>query len=104
MYAFAGSEEDYFDKTSYRLIALAPLIVWGIIFIVLQLAVPQNWFWVVWLWQIGNVAGAAGDVYVTAVLWNKPETILVRDTGVDMTVYDPSRAEKARNGNPLGEV
>ena len=88
MYAFAGSEGDYFDKSAYRLIALAPLVVWGMVFTVLLLAVPRTWFWVVWFLQMGNIAGAAGDVYVTAVLWRSPGTILVRDTGVDMTVFD----------------
>ena len=42
----------------------------------------------VWFLQAGNIGGAAGDVYVTARLWKLPETLLVRDTGVDMTVYD----------------
>jgi len=88
LYAFAGSEVDYFDKISYRCIALAPLLVWGVIFIVLQLLVPRSWFWVIWFLQIGNVAGAAGDVYITAKLWKMPASILVRDTGVDMTVFD----------------
>ncbi len=88
MYAYAGSNEDFFDKASYRLIALAPLVVWGVIFTVLLLALPKEWFWVLWLLQIGNISGAAGDVYVTATLWKRPETILVKDTGIDMTVYD----------------
>jgi len=88
MYAFAGSLEDWFDKTSYRCIALAPLIVWGVIFGVLALTVHESWFWVVWFLQAGNVAGAAGDIYVTARLWKSPSSILVRDTGTDMTVYD----------------
>ena len=88
MYAFAGSKEDYFDKISYRYIALAPLVVWGIIFAVLSVIVPREWFWIVWFLQVGNIAGAAGDVYVTAKLWKYPNSILVRDTGVDMTVYD----------------
>ena len=87
MYAYAGSETDFFDKLSYRCIALAPLVVWGIVFGVLAAAVPADWFWVVWLLQAGNIGGAAGDVYVTARLWKMPGTILVRDTGVDMTVY-----------------
>ena len=86
LYAFAGSETDWFDKGAYRLIALAPLVVWGVIFGVLQGLVPRPWFWVIWLWQIGNVSGAAGDVYVTVRLWPKPRDILVRDTGVAMTV------------------
>ena len=88
MYAYAGSNGDFFDKASYRLIALAPLVVWGVIFTVLLLALPKEWFWVIWLLQIGNISGAAGDVYVTATLWKRPETILVKDTGIDMTVYD----------------
>ncbi len=88
IYAFAGSNEDFFDKTSYRAIALAPLVVWGVVFFVTAFVVPEDWFWVVWLLQAGNIGGAAGDVYVTARLWKKPGSILIRDTGVDMTVYD----------------
>lgn len=90
LYAFAGSRDDYFDKISYRCIALAPLVVWGIIFTILSLNVPREWFWVVWFLQAGNIGGAAGDVYVTAALWHMPSSILVKDTGVDMTVYDKS--------------
>ena len=88
MYAFAGSHEDYFDKSSYRCIALAPLVVWGIIFGILSAIVPVSWFWVIWFLQVGNIGGAAGDVYITAKLWNMPSTIFVRDTGVDMTIFD----------------
>lgn len=88
LYAFAGSREDYFDKTAYRCIALAPLVLWGIVFAVMTALVPRSWFWVVWFLQAGNIGGAAGDVFVTVKLWNKPASILVMDTGVDMTVYD----------------
>ncbi len=88
MYAYAGSLEDYFDKGSYRLTALAPVVVWGIIFGVLAVVVPASWFWVIWFLQAANIGGSMGDVYVTAKLWKKPASILVRDTGVDMTVYD----------------
>ena len=88
LYAFAGSREDYFDKTAYRCIALAPLVLWGIVFAVMIALVPRSWFWVVWFLQAGNIGGAAGDVFVTVKLWNKPASILVMDTGVDMTVYD----------------
>lgn len=88
LYAYAGSKEDYFDKISYRCIALAPLLFWGLILIVLQIMTPRSWFWVIWFLQIGNASGAAGDVYITIKLWNMPASILVRDTGVDMTVYD----------------
>ena len=88
MYAFAGSTEDFFDKAAYRLIALAPLFVWGIVFAVLQAALPLSWSWVIWMLQVGNVGGSAGDVYVTLKLMRMPSTILINDTGLEVTVYD----------------
>ena len=90
MYAYAGSLEDYFDKGSYRLTALAPVVVWGIVFGVLAVVVPSSWFWVVWFLLAANIGGSMGDVYVTAKLWKKPATILVRDTGIEMRVFDRS--------------
>ncbi len=88
LYAFAGSEEDYFDKGSYICVALAPLVLWGIIFGVLAAALPRDWFWVVWFLQAGNIGGAAGDVYVTGRTLKQKKTVLVRDMGVNMTMYD----------------
>ena len=87
MYAYAGSSRDYFPKGKYIFIALAPVVLWGIIFAVLQAFLPQ-WSWVVWFLQIMNVAGAAGDLYVTFRVSRMPATILVMDTGINMTVYD----------------
>ena len=86
--AYAGSNGDWFDRTAYRCIALAPLTVFGLLFFFLSLAVPAEWFRTVWILQALNISGSVGDVYVTARLWRMPETILVKDTGTEMTVYD----------------
>ncbi len=86
MYAFAGSD-DYYDKKSYIIIALAPVVVWGIVLAIINCLVPENWFWVVYFIQIGNISGAAGDIYVTAKFSKLPKDILVNDCGVGMTVY-----------------
>lgn len=86
MYAFAGSD-DYYDKRSYLTIALAPVVVWGIVLAVLNFLVPLDWFWVVYSVQIGNISGAAGDLYVTARFSRLPADILVKDIGVGMAVY-----------------
>lgn len=86
LYAFAGSEADYFDKTSYIMIALAPVVVWGILFTVLLVLFPK-WFWLIYFWQMINVGGAAGDFYVTGKTIRMPETVLVKDTGVSMTFF-----------------
>ena len=86
LYAFAGSDE-YFDKRSYLTIALAPVVVWGIVLLFLQCFVSGGWIWVVWFIQITNLSGAAGDAYVTMKFSRLPADILVCDTGVGMTVY-----------------
>lgn len=86
MYAYAGSD-CYFAKPYYIMIALAPVVVWGIVLQVLCAVVPEDWFWVVYFIQIGNLAGAAGDFYVTWRFRQLPGNILVRDTGIEMTVY-----------------
>lgn len=86
LYAYAGSEE-FFGKKAYLVIALAPVVFWGIILAVLNGIVPNDWFWVVYWIQISNLSGAAGDLYVTAKFCHLPADIYVKDTGVEMTVY-----------------
>lgn len=86
MYAYAGSD-DYYDKKSYIIIALAPIIVWGVVLTIINCLVPVSWFWVIYIIQIGNISGAAGDIFVSAKFRKLPDDILVRDCGVGMTVY-----------------
>ena len=86
MYAFAASKA-YYCKKHYIIIALAPIVVWGIVLGILQFIVPISWFYVVYFIQAGNISGAAGDLYVTWRFRKLPEDILVQDDGVSMTVY-----------------
>lgn len=86
MYAFAGSE-DLYDKKSYIFVALAPVVFWGVVLLIINLFVPLGWFWVVYLIQIANISGAAGDFFVTVKFLKMPRDILVQDYGVGMTVY-----------------
>ncbi len=90
LYAYAGSEQDWFDRTAYLVTALAPLAVWGVIFTAALLLVPRSWFWVVYLWQVCNVTGAAGDIYVSILTARMPRTVLCRDTGVSMSFFLPA--------------
>lgn len=85
-YAYAGSYA-YFTRSAYIVIALAPVVVWGIVFAVLTAQLPRDWFWVVWLWQLMNVSGAAGDFYCTIRILRAPRDTLVQDTGTAMTFY-----------------
>jgi len=86
MYAFAGSEA-YFAKVPYLAVALAPVVVWGVVLGVLCAVVPIQWFWIVYILEVINISGAAGDFYVTWRFLNLPKDILVQDSGVAMKVY-----------------
>lgn len=86
MYAFAGSE-DYYGKKAYIFIALAPVVLWGIVIALINPFVGQEWFWVVYFIQIINLSGAAGDIFVTVKFSRLPADILIRDYGVGMRVY-----------------
>lgn len=85
-YAYAGSS-DFYDRASYIVITLAPVVFWGIVLLILCLVLPASWFWVAYMIQIFNISGAAGDAYVTFRLIRSPRDILISDSGVKMEVY-----------------
>ncbi len=87
MYAYAGSGT-YFSKGSYLLISLAPVVLWGLLLAALTALLPDAWFWPLWIIQITNVSGSAGDFYVFFKILTKPDSVLVQDTGTAMTVYE----------------
>lgn len=92
MYAYACSD-DYYTKKPYLFIALAPVVLWGVVLAVINPLVPTAWFWVIYMIQITNLSGAAGDFLVTVKFIRMPEDILVKDHGVGMVVYSQGREE-----------
>lgn len=94
-YAYAGSTV-WFDRRSHAVIALAPLILWGAVLAVLERTLPDAWFWLIYLVQISNVSGSAGDVYCVIHLRRLPRDILIQDTGTRMRVYAPRSNEEQK--------
>lgn len=88
-YAYAGGD-DYYARGPYIFIALAPVVLYAVIFTILGFVVPAQWFWIVWLLQITNIAGAAGDIYVTWKCLRLPKDILIKDAGTSMQIFAPS--------------
>lgn len=89
MYAYAGSD-DYYAKGAYLFIALAPVVLWGVVLAIAAPLVSRDWFWVVYFVQIMNLSGAAGDFYVTAKFSRLTGDVLIRDYGVGMQIYGKS--------------
>ena len=86
MVAYAGSTA-FFAKWAYLCIALAPVVLWGGVFAWLCSLVPDGWFWVVWGWQMANLSGAAGDLYVACRILPLSSSVLIQDSGTAMMVY-----------------
>lgn len=86
LYAYAGSDV-YFSKTPYIIIALAPVVILGVVLLILNVLLPVEWFYVIYFIQMTNLSGAAGDIYVTVRFSRLPADILIQDTGVSMTVF-----------------
>ena len=85
-YAYASSDA-YFNKKSYIVIALSPVILWGIVLLVLNFVLPFSWFWVIYGIQIMNLSGAAGDFYVSYKISNLTDNILIFDSETKTIVY-----------------
>lgn len=103
--AFAASDE-CFKKLPYLVIALAPLVIWTLLLLIPCLLVPTIYFWGVYFVQMLNVAGAAGDLYVTIKILKAPKNCLIIDNGVSMEVYvsDVFKAElRAKAAKQNGE-
>lgn len=89
LYAYAGSKA-FFCKQDYFIIALSPVVFWGVVFALLAFVLPLPWFWVAYGLEIVNLSGAAGDLYVIGRLCRLPSSLLVQDSGLSMDIYLPA--------------
>lgn len=87
--AYAGSRY-FFSKSAYIVIALAPIVVWGIVLTLLLRDIPEQYWWYLYAIQIFNVSGAAGDLFVTYRILTMPKDVLVLDTGMEMKFFAPT--------------
>ena len=80
--------EVYFDRTRYLIIALAPIVIWGIVLGILCSRFQNTkWFWTFYFIEIMNISSAAPDLYMMAKLLKFPADILVQDSGTTLNVY-----------------
>ena len=87
VYAYCGSKEAVVDGKEYYAVALAPLLVFSVVFISLMVLNPS--LSLVWyVMEIMNVSGSVGDIYVSIKLRKeKSRDILITDSGTDMSFW-----------------
>ena len=87
VYAYCGSKEAVVDRKEYYAVALAPLLVFSVVFISLMVLNPS--LSLVWyVMEMMNVSGSVGDIYVSIKLRKeKSRDILITDSGTDMSFW-----------------
>lgn len=95
-YAYAGSTA-WFDRRSHIVTALAPVILWGVSLQAATLRLPRAWFWPLWILQISNLSGSAGDIWCVWALLRMEGDLLIQDTGVRMRIMRRQIPTEERN-------
>lgn len=87
VYAYCGSKEAVVNRKEYYAVALAPLLVFSVVFISLMVLNPS--LSLVWyVMEIMNVSGSVGDIYVSIKLRKeKSRDILITDSGTNMSFW-----------------
>ena len=87
VYAYCGSKEAVVNRKEYYAVALAPLLVFSVVFISLMVLNPS--LSLVWyVMEMMNVSGSVGDIYVSIKLRKeKSRDILITDSGTDMSFW-----------------
>ena len=85
-YPYIGSRES-FDKRSYLVISLAPIVIIGAVLLALLFIVPKSWFWVVYIIFMMHVSGSVGDFYCAYKIITEKNSIRIKDEGKSVEIW-----------------
>lgn len=83
-----GSEA-YFNKWSFSIVALAPVVIWGILLITILSLLPTDCFLSIYIVTALNFAGAAGDYFQVYAILKLSPTAIIQDNGKETKVFLP---------------
>jgi len=88
---YCGAKNQLFRRNQYLVVGLAPLVVITLAGIVFTLLSPVLASYTIFA-TVGNVSGAAGDVWVVVRLLRQPQTTLVEDTETGYRAWEIASA------------
>lgn len=77
----------YFSLKGYLIYSFAPIVIIGVVLLLLALALPDKFFWQVYIIQLINLAGAASDVYAAIKLLGEKQDIVIKDNGATVSYW-----------------
>lgn len=86
---YCGARLQLFSRNQYLAVGLAPLVVLTLVFLIITLLAPSLAFYTLFA-SIGNLSGAAGDIWVAARLLRLPSTVLIEDTEAGYRAWEIS--------------
>jgi hypothetical protein len=84
---YCGAKNQLFHRNQYLVVGLAPLVVLTIAGVIFTLLNPVLASYTLFA-SLGNVSGAAGDVWTVARLLRHPKSTLVEDTAAGYRVWE----------------
>ena len=76
-----------FTLKGYLIYCFAPVVIIGVVLLILNIVLPDRFFWQVYIIQIINIAGAAGEFYAAYRLIKERKELAVLDDGEKLTYW-----------------
>lgn len=81
----------YFNKASFIVVALAPVVIWTIFLVAMLLVLPPDFFKSIYIVLAVNLAGSSGDIFLAFVVSKQPSSALFQDkSGTEPKIFLPS--------------
>lgn len=77
----------YFTKREYMIFKLAPILLFSVLVLVLNVVLPQSWFWSIYIFQIINLSIGTADFYIASKLAAMPAEVLIRNEDSATVIY-----------------
>lgn len=76
-----------FTLKGYLIYCFAPVVIIGVVLLILNIVLSDKFFWQVYIIQIINIAGAAGELYAAYMLIKEKKELAVLDDGEKLTYW-----------------
>ncbi len=86
---FCTGSGAYFNKHSFIIVALAPVVIWGVVLIPMLVLLPADFFLSIYIVTALNFAGAAGDYVQVFAISKLSPACLIQDNGKETNMFMP---------------